>query len=119
MERDHFYRAALAFFDQFISRGAALDVRQLRDRLAADEHTKQELLDQLPGDADERDAFNAFRQFLAEELRRQGVAGVGDGPDLFELVSWTDYSWGDGETTGDPAQWHDWLASLAATHEPV
>jgi hypothetical protein len=119
MEADPVYRAAVAFFDQFISRGAASDVRQLRDRLVADEHTKQELLDQLSGDADEREAFTAFRRFVTEEATRQGPRGTGDGPDLAELASWTDYSWGDGETTSDPAQWHDWLASVAATNEPV
>jgi hypothetical protein len=30
------------------------------------------------------------------------------------MVSWTGYSWGDGETTSDPAQWHDWLLSVDA-----
>lgn len=68
------YRAAVAFFDQFISRGAAPDVRQLRDELVGDERTKQALLDQLPSqEVDERQAFDAFRRFLAAELERRGL----------------------------------------------
>ncbi len=107
------HRAAVSFLDQFISRGAAQDVRQLRDQLASDGRTKKALLDQLPSqEVDDREAFDAFRRFLAAELERSGSHGIGGGPDLAEMVSWTEYDWGDGDTTSDPAQWHDWLGSV-------
>jgi len=35
------HRAAVSFLDQFISRGAGQDVRQLRDQLVSDGRTKR------------------------------------------------------------------------------
>lgn len=110
MEPDLFSRSTVAFFDQFISRGATQDVRDLRDKLVSDQGTKKALLEQLPAHgADERAAFEAFRRFLAAEAGQQGP---GTGPDLAVMVAWMEYDWGDGETTSDPAQWHDWVASV-------
>lgn len=114
-----FHRSAVAFFDQFISRGAEEDVRDLRDKLVNDESTRNALLSQLPANgSDERAAFEAFRRFLEAQAgaRRQGPTV---GPDLAEMVGWMQYGWGDGETTADPAQWHDWLASCEVARRPA
>jgi hypothetical protein len=59
--------------------------------------------------------------FFATGSERGGRAAHADGrPDLIELISWTSWDWGTPvdpatQATGDPAQWHDWLASVQAT----
>jgi hypothetical protein len=55
-----------------------------------------------------------MRRFLAVEYEREpNAAARGAGPDLAELLSWTGWDdWGDGKTTNDPAQWHDWLGAV-------
>jgi hypothetical protein len=106
------HSSAVVFLDQFIARGAARDLRQLRSRLASDEGAKKGLLDQLPSrGVDEREAFDALRRFLAVELNERGDQELSGGPNLVLLLSWTEWDWGDGRTTADPAQWHDWLAA--------
>jgi hypothetical protein len=117
MTPDLVRRTAVVFLDQFIRRGAAPDIRDVRGRLADDEMTGQTLLDELPtGDPDERQAFDAFRRFLANELEAHPSQDISEGPNLTLLLSWTEWDWGDGQTTSDPAQWHDWLgaAKIAA-----
>jgi hypothetical protein len=114
------YVSALAFLDQFISRGAADDLHQLRAKLANDEHTKKLLLDQLPAhDVDEREAFDALRQFLAIELEQRERREWAGGPDLVLLLSWTEWNWDDGRTTSDPAQWHDWVGAIDTARRAV
>jgi hypothetical protein len=106
------YCSAVEFLGQFIARGAAEDLHQLRARLVNDERTKKLLLEQLPArDIDERDAFDAFRRFLSVELEQREHQNWAGSPDLVLLLSWTD--WGADGLTSDPAQWHDWLAAVA------
>jgi hypothetical protein len=119
MSRDEVYRAVLAFLDQFISRGAAPDIHDLRQRFTNDPEARQSLERHLDADeATEREAFDAMTAFFAAEWERGGRAAHAAGsPDLIELISWTSWNWGDpadpaSQTTGDPAQWHDWLASV-------
>jgi hypothetical protein len=118
-----FYEAVLAFLDQFIARGAAPDVRGLRQRLGSDPEARRLLEDHLPTQQpSEREAFDAMTAFFAAEWERGGRVDRAAGrPNLIELISWT--SWdlsGDPadpvtQATADPAQWHDWLASVQAT----
>jgi hypothetical protein len=122
VSRDDFYQAVLAFLDQFISRGAAPDIHDLRQRLADDPEARQSLERHLAAqELTEREAFDAMTAFFAAEWERGGrVAHAAGTPDLIELISWTSWDWGDSadpanEATGDPAQWHDWLASVQAT----
>jgi hypothetical protein len=110
--------SAIKFLDQFIARGAAEDLHQLRARLVSDERTKKLLLEQLPArDVDERDAFDAFRRFLSVELEQREHQNWAGTPDLVLLLSWTD--WAADGLTSDPAQWHDWLGAVAAATRPV
>jgi hypothetical protein len=113
--------AVLAFLDQFIGRGAAPSVVDLRERLSIDPETRQLLQDQLSNPApSEREAFDAMRAFVHEAWERADRVADGEGnPDLVDLLSWTEW-----ETTvqgvqetGDPAQWHDWLASVEGAKE--
>ena len=61
MSRDEFYRAVLIFLDQFISRGAASDVHDLRSRLESDPEARQSLESHLTSsDPPEREAFDAM-----------------------------------------------------------
>jgi len=113
---DQVHSAVVAFLDQFIERRAAQDVVDLRQRLANSADARKALDDAMPNDQPtEREAFDGMRQFLAGEADRVGPHwGEGTGPDLAMLhsrTSWED--WG-GESTSDPAQWHDWLDAVAS-----
>jgi hypothetical protein len=120
VEAELVYVSVLAFLDQFISRGAADDVHQVRAKLGKDEHTKTVLLDQLPGqDVDECEAFDAFRRFLAVELEQREPREWAGGADLVQLLSWTEWNWGDGRTTSDPAQWDDWIGAIETARRAV
>ena len=123
MLSDDVYAAVLAFLDQFIARGAARDIREVRRRLADDPEVRKLLEGQLPNDhPSTREAFDAMRAFLEIEYQRQPQRRYEDGPDLVDLLSWARWESAnaDGhfdaagalEMTGDPAQWHDWLASV-------
>jgi len=115
MSPDLVNRAALAFLDQFIGRGAAPDVRDVRRKLRTDADAQQLLVDQLPrGEVDERGAFDAFRRFLAIELEERGTQEFEGPPDLGLLLAWTTF---DDHTTSDPAQWPDWLAAVSAARQ--
>jgi hypothetical protein len=122
VSRKEFYEAVLAFLDQFIGRGVAPDIHELRTRLAVDESARKLLDGQLPnGDPSEREAFDAMRAFLEIELERHPHPYEGL-PDLVDLVSWTEWASanekghfddaGSLQMTSDPAQWHDWLKSV-------
>lgn len=118
MTRDLVHQTAVRFLDQFISRGAAPDIREVRDSLVCDEGTAQKLLGELPEDEpDERQAFDAFRRFLAYELEHRCNRDSSGPPNLALLVSWTEWDWADGQTTSDPAQWHDWLDAARTAAE--
>lgn len=105
----------LAFLDQFISRGAADDLRDLRERLATRSEVQQRLDRQLGGDeVSEREAFDAMRRFLQEEPNERATRTSGE-PDVFDLLSWTE--WEPDGGTSDPAQWHDWVAAVSSTAE--
>jgi hypothetical protein len=120
MSREEVQQAVIAFLDQFISRGAASDILDLRDRLRTDPPTRERLQQQIAADnLSEREAFDAMRAFLVVEYERQ-TSSTGNGqPDLVDLISWTRWEAAnkdghfaeDGtlQMTGDPAQWHDWL----------
>jgi hypothetical protein len=57
--QDELQVAVLAFLDQFIGRGAADDVRDLRTRLVTDPATQARLADELPSsDASERETWS-------------------------------------------------------------
>jgi hypothetical protein len=108
----------LAFLDQFISRGAAPNILNLRERLAGDPETRELLDDQFPThDVSEREAFDGMRAFfVAERERGESTSFTPGPPDLVLLESWT--SWEPDGATSDPAQWHDWLAAVEqAKHE--
>jgi hypothetical protein len=123
VSRREFQDAVLAFLDQFIGRGAAQDIQELRTRLAVDENVRNLLDDQLPNDdPSNREAFDAMRSFLEIEHERHPLLGNAGNPDLAELLSWTKWASanekghfddaGSLEITSDPAQWHDWVKSL-------
>jgi hypothetical protein len=114
LTHDEVQTAVLAFLDQFIGRGAAEDVRDLRARLVADDTERARLIAELPdGDVAEREAYDAMRRFLAVGYQHEPHVAAPDGPDLAELLSWTGWDrWGDGKTTNDPAQWHDWIGAV-------
>jgi hypothetical protein len=125
VSRDEVYKAVLAFLDQFISRGAALDIHDLRQRLANDPEARQSLERHLDAEEPtEREAFDAMTAFFAAEWERGGgcAAHAPGSPDLIELISWTSWDLGDpadpaSQATGDPAQWHDWLSSVETTRQ--
>jgi hypothetical protein len=101
-------KAIVSFLDQFIERGAASDVIALRDRLRDDPNGAAEIASLLPGDdATSAQVFEAMRRLFSAEpaVERE------QSPDLSELHSWTTLE-ADG-LTSDPAQWEDWLSSLA------
>jgi hypothetical protein len=113
-------RAAVAFLDQFIGRGAAPDIHEVRRKLAVEPSAQQAFIEQLPDqDPDERQAFDAFRRFLERELRERGEQDFEGAPDLVELLSWTDWNWDDGSATADPAQWDDWLRAVSAADKSI
>jgi hypothetical protein len=96
-------RAAVAFLDQFIGRGAAPDVHEVRRKLAVEPRAQQAFIEQLPNQApDERQAFDAFRRFSDRELRQRGEQDFEGAPHLGELLSWTDWNWRDGSATARP-----------------
>ena len=103
-------KAIVAFLNQFIERGAASDVVALRDRLRDDPVSgRAEIASLLSGDdVTALEAYEAMRcLFLTESSPTSG----GKGPPLVLLHSWTRIE-EDGDTS-DPAQWDDWLGSLA------
>jgi len=112
---DDVHDAVLAFLDQFITRGAAPDIVNVRERLANDPEARQLLDEQLPThDVSEREAFDAMRAFFAAEWKRGERISYAPGPpDLVLLESWT--SWEPDGGTSDPAQWHDWLTAVEQT----
>jgi hypothetical protein len=119
--QDELQVAVLAFLDQFIGRGAADDVRDLRTRLVTDPATQARLADELPSsDASEREAYDAMRRFFAAEYERgQNTRAGGTGPGLIQVLSWTGWGdWADNKTTNDPAQWHDWIGSVRRAASP-
>lgn len=115
MTLDQVHSAVVAFLNQFIERGAAQDVIDLRQRLARSADARRLLDAAMPNDQPtEREAFDGMRQFLAVEADRVGPHWAdGTGPDLAMLHSWTSWEDWSGEATSDPAQWHDWLNAVA------
>jgi hypothetical protein len=125
---DEVFAAVVAFLDQFISRGAAPDILELRESLGNDPDLRRRLVAQLPGARPSvREAFDAMAAFFDAEYERGGFRQYdGGSPGLFLLTDWM--SWipnrsGDPalDMTGDPAQWHDWLASVergSRSHQP-
>ena len=118
MTADDVYASVLRFLDQFIERGAAPDVVDLRARLASDQEVRQLLDDQLPSsNVSEREGFDAMTAFL-DAMGERGAywpRKPGGSPDLAELVDWN--TWWQSPTSSepetlDPAQWHDWLESV-------
>jgi hypothetical protein len=122
MSRDEVYAAVLAFLDQFIARGAAPDILELRAQLASAPAARLLLNEQLPGDdPSEREAFDAMRVFFEVSYEPAGES-FSRTPDLVELISWTSWGWtteAEEQQTADPAQWNDWLASVERTRAPV
>jgi hypothetical protein len=115
---EQFVEAVLSFLDQFIERGAALDVRDLRINLADDPETSERLRAQLNvQQPTPREGFIAMAAFFEGELERRRVPSSVSNADLVDLVSWTSWSMsGDGDiVTLDPAQWDDWLSSIGRT----
>lgn len=118
MTRDEVYRGVLAFLDQFIGRGAAADIHDLRSQLADDPQVRRLLDQQLSNDhPTDREAYDAMTGFFCAEAERRGQQSGYEGqPDLWELTRWMSWGWPDAEgnlrDTEDPAQWHDWLASV-------
>jgi hypothetical protein len=114
------HAAVLAFLDQFIGRGAAADIRALRDGLAHDAETRDRLDARLPSASpSEREAFDAMSAFFAGEVGRfEHLPYVSGGPptleELIDWMSWETYPTDPArdEDTSDPAQWYDWLASV-------
>jgi hypothetical protein len=114
---DLLLKSALAFLDQFIGRGAAVDVHDVRRRLSTDEATRRLLLDQLHSPRpDEREGFDAFRRFLEIEIEQRGDEIHASPPGVRLLLSWTEFDPEDGQTS-DPAQWPDWLEAVATARE--
>ena len=65
MSREEVREAVLAFLDQFIARGAACDLRELRERLATQSDIQERLNRELSSaQVSDRDAFDAMRRFL-------------------------------------------------------
>ena len=111
--------AVVAFLDQFISRGAAPDILGLREGLGSDPAFRWRLVAQLPSASPSvRESFDAMAAFFDVEFERGGFREYDSGsPGLFLLTDWM--SWipnrsGDPalDSTADPAQWRDWLASV-------
>jgi hypothetical protein len=103
--------SVLAFLDQFIARGAADDLRNLRERLATQPEVQRRLSRQVTGDrVSEREAFDAMRRFL-QDMAGEASPGKG-GADLIDLLSWTEWESDDG--TRDPARWDDWQSAVSS-----
>ena len=116
VSHDEFREVVVAFLDQFISRGAKDDLRSLRQRLASDQQLQLRLNSQLAaGDVSEREGFAAMRRFF-EEVAAELPPATGEGPDVWELLSWTE-SMADGQPY-DPAQWDDWLGAVRSVVRP-
>lgn len=115
MTLDEVHASVVAFLDQLIDRSAGPDVLDLRQRLVSDAQARQLLDAEMPNKAPtEREAFDAMRGLFAAEAERSGTTDYTTGPpNLIVLLSWTGWEdWADGETTNDPAQWHDWLGAV-------
>ena len=116
VSHDEFREVVVAFLDQFISRGAKDDLRSLRQRLANDQQLQLRLDRHLAaGDVSEREGFAAMRRFF-EEVAAELPPATGEGPDVWELLSWTE-SMADGQPY-DPAQWDDWLGAVRSVVRP-
>lgn len=89
--RDEVHAAVLAFLDQFIERGAAQDVLDLRSSLVRDAQTRNFLEAQLPSQhPTQREAFDAMRDLFEIAVERRGAHEDSHGaPDLVELAGWT------------------------------
>ena len=114
MTADEVYASVLRS-DQFIERGAEPDVIDERARLASDEDSRRSLDAQLPtSNVSEREGFDAMRAFFEVMWERSGQPSPEGAPCLIDLIVWT--SWNPTAVseprTSDPAQWHDWLASV-------
>ena len=117
MSPTEFQASVLAFLDQFITRGAAPDILDLRERVTNDPATEQRLQAQLPNpNPTEREAFDAMTAFFKGEWEAGGERSFFESgqPDLIDLMAWTAWEPGAGKVdkTEDPAQWHDWLAAV-------
>jgi hypothetical protein len=113
--REEFHRAVLAFLDQFISRGAAPDLIEVRDSLVRDPTAIEKLLSHFPaGEVSQRRAYDAMVEYLGAEWRARGeyVGPASGPPGLFDLSWWCE--WGRNlagdDMTADPAMWFDWVA---------
>lgn len=119
MTSDEVFAAVVASLDQFISRGAAPDILDLRARLVHDSQTRRLFEVQLPSrEPSVREAFDAMTAFFKAEFELGGSVQFDDGPpDLFTLIDWMSWIPSDShdpavQSTSDPAQWHDWLAAV-------
>jgi hypothetical protein len=120
MSLEEFHAAVLAFLEQFIARGAANDVIELSRRLRDNPDDRDRLDAHLhSATPSEREAYDAMAAFFWAEARPDVPAPAG-GPSLVLLASWTQWGTADllgNELTQDPAQWHDWLASVQQTRD--
>lgn len=104
----------LAFLDQFVARGAAQDILDLRDRLANDPDARERRAARSPsGLASEREAFDLMVAFFEDEYETLNHAErPGGRPSLEELIGWMEWhpdaSDPERDFTSDPAQWFDW-----------
>ncbi len=103
---------AVEFLDQFIGRGAESSVIDARRSLAEDAAAFDRLIELAGRAPDERRAFDALRAFLEERVPKRS-ASQSEFPDLSELVSWMTWDGIEDDQTADPAQWDDWLSSVA------
>jgi hypothetical protein len=113
LTNDEASRAVIAFLDQFIARGAAQDVLDVRRDLVADPVVGGRLVAQLGSvEPTEREAYDAMRAFFEIEFKRRDEQQLAGPPGLVLLLSWTE--WEPDGGTSDPAQWQDWLAAVQA-----
>ena len=61
---DEVRKVVVAYLDQFVARGAAEDLRDLRQRLPSDPELLRQLDGHLTDSVTEREAFDAMRGFL-------------------------------------------------------
>jgi hypothetical protein len=113
---DEIHASVVAFLDQYVARGAAQEVFDLRERLISDRETGALLDAQMPrSKPSEREAFDGMRAlFQLERDRRQDDSAHTGGPGLTDLLADTQWGWVRNERheTLDPAQWYDWLSTV-------
>jgi hypothetical protein len=112
MSRADVHAAVVAFLGQFVGRGASPELHGLAHELPTDAMLQSQLDEFLTDEMTERQGFDAMRAFLAEWSSR--IVPARGEVDVFLLLSWTEWE-PDGQTTSDPAQWHDWLAAVASS----